>query len=249
MRNTYILNPSDFTFIAFHDSRNELGRSGQLLLATGKPGTASANMKLLVKHEYATDVPNEFVAGYIAGHLGFINPKVYLFRPCNRFQYAVGIEYMDRLEPCNLTELTDAQEVDLIHQVSLNALVCQEDIMQMNLWNGHVVSYDFANCFLLEGRNFPTSLSFMQNLLCNFADHIMFAPDVAMRMMRKTNGAERISRLYYDGLLPILELDEDYLLDILLDIFPENIAGYYDACVHEIKEQVKAELSEKGYDR
>lgn len=242
MRN-YILNPSDFTFSPFHDGRKGIGSSGHLLQATNKKTGA----KLLVKHEQASDIPCEFVAGYIEEQLGFYGPKVYLFKPCSQFKYAVGIEFMEGLEKFDPALLSEDQEAELIHQVSLNDLIFNEDKMQMNLWNGHVVFYDFSKSFSAEFLRFPSDYSLASHL-DRYSDDLLYMPDTAMRIMKKSpSDAEQIEKIYYTGLLPLLEINRDDLFDILLEILPGNIAGYYDACVGIMVDKTKQELQEKGY--
>ena len=244
MRN-YILDPSDFTFEPFHDEREHPGESGHLLLATHKAN----GMKLVVKHEVPSDIPNEFVAGFVAEHLGFYNPKVYLFKQGKEFKNAVGIEFMEGLQTFDFTNLSPEQQTDLIHQVSLCFLCYQDDRLQMNLWNNHVVSYDYAWSFSMDATTFPNSLASFHTHLNNYSNHLLFAPDIAAKVMKMNyeEAREEIDRIYYEGLKPIITLDRDGLFDILFDFYPNDISGYYDACVGIMIEKTTKELSKKGY--
>lgn len=244
MRN-YILDPSDFTFEPFHDEREHPGESGQLLLATHKAN----GMKLVVKHEVPSDIPNEFVAGFVAEHLGFYNPKVYLFKPGKEFKYAVGIEFMEGLQRVDTTKLSTEQQVDLIHQLSLCYLCYRDDRLQTRLWNNHLVTIDYAWSFSMDATAFPKRLAMFHLSLNDYSRHLFFIPKAAASVMgiNYEDVREEIDRIYYEGLKPIITLDREGLFDILLYIFPQDIAGYYDACVEIMMEGTELELKEKGY--
>lgn len=253
MIRTYILNYRDFTFTPFKDSRKELGFSGQLLIATDR----QTGQKLLVKHTEPSDAPNEFVAGYIAEHLGLPNPKVYLFKPdihspfsC---KYAVGIEFMEGLQKFEMKDLSPLQAADLIHQTALTFLCFQEDMLQMNMWNGRVVSYDYAESFSIENLHIllcekqiddvpiPVTIAREQ-----FKSHPFFAPDAALRTLEwPDDRLDEVSKIYYDSLLPLLTLDQDALWDIMADVFPPYVVGFYDICIGYMKEELSNVLQNK----
>lgn len=254
----YILDYVDFTFSPFIDLRGEPGQSGPLLLATHK----TTGKKFIVKHTEPADAPNEFVAGYIAEMLGFPNPKVYLFAPgfhsasasssSHAFKYpAVAIEYMDGLEKFEMSDLSPLQAADLIHQTALTFLCFQEDQIQMNMWNGRVISYDYAESFSIEnkhvricekaGEEVPVELLMARD---RYMAHPFFAPDSALRILGwSEDRMAEVERIYYDGLLPLLNIDEDELFDILAQVFPDYLVGYYDACLFYMKEQLRRKLS------
>lgn len=249
-REKYFLDYNDFTFSPFSDNRGEPGHSGPLLLAIHK----RTGQKYIVKHTEPADAPNEFVAGYIADKLGFPNPKVYLFAPQSSHGShalsSVAIEYMEGLQKFEMEDLSPLQAADLIHQTALTFLCFQEDRTQMNMWNGRVVSYDYAESFSIENRHIricekagedvPVELLMARD---RYMAHPFFAPDSALRILGwPEDRLSEVEQIYYEGLRPLLDIDEDELFDILIDVFPDYLVGYYDACLFYMKERLKEKL-------
>lgn len=257
----FILNYRDFTYSPFVDNRGEAGHSGQLLIATGKEHTACAGMKLIVKHTEPADAPNEFVAGYIADKLGLPNPKVYLFKPDIhspfRCRYAVGIEYMEGLQKFEMSTLTLPQATDVILQTALTFLCFQEDMMQMNMWNGRIISYDYAESFSIENKHIrlcenivdvevddvPAAVIIARE---RFRVHPFFAPDSALRILGWTEDRlDEVSKIYFDGLLPLLTLDQNALWDVMAEVLPPYVVAYYDICIEYMKQKLSSEIQKR----
>lgn len=239
----YILNSANFTYEPFFDSRNELGFSGQLLIATNK----KTQKKLLVKHAFISDVMNEFVAAYIAEHLYLGNPKAYLFRPSpsSPFScgYAVGIEFMEGLRSLNYDTITDHQATDFIHQYALNCICAQTDNFQFGIWNNRVVSYDFSECFYVSDLTIKIHYAYIRDQFSlsfdSFKSHCLFNPKYALdRLKWGDDKLSEVERIYYDGLLPLLDINEDELFYIMTELFPEDIVNYYYARLFYMKEQL-----------
>lgn len=152
-----MLDSSILTFSPFTDNRAKknqsfTGQSGPLLL-----GTDPVGKKYLIKHTYAHNAANEYVVCWLAEKLGVPVPHVHLLTPHRSFnsEYAVAIEYLN-LEP--LGKDTTQYADDLIAQFALAALIDNDDSLQLNIADGHVVSYDFSECFSMADMNLLLSL-------------------------------------------------------------------------------------------
>lgn len=146
-------------------------------------------------------------------------------------------------QPIQSSHLTATQLGELIHQVSLNGLVFQEDVIQLAMWKEHVVSYDFSIAFSQEEEFYRLSDSLYRYSQCR-----LFYPEVALEMLRlPTWCLPVVEKVYYEGIRAVVEMDTSPLFEALDTYFPERIAGHYKACVIKMKERVREKLAE--YDR
>lgn len=239
----------------FFDKRSEkqsfhYGSSGPLLLATSPLG-----QKYVIKHTYPHNAANEYVASWLATQIGVLAPRAELLTPNSHFcsDYAVAIEYFDSLTiPDN--EVIANCKSDLIALYALNVLVEQEDIIQYYQSGKRIVPVDFSECFYLDYDIMPRLLKlsaakdelfyyWSKNCLRLFEHRIatekFCLPETAKELhidsTEMTAGMIKVAK----RVLKIKDSDIDDMTDELCNLYPYEIAFYYDLYIHAMQDSMK----------
>ena len=215
------------------------GNSGPLALATDLSGK-----QYIVKYAYPHTAANEYTASWLARKISVPTPTAHLLSPTQDHRlYSVAIEFMD-LAPFEKKSVPNVE--DLIAQFALNALIAQDDIIQLNRVGNRIISYDFAESFCVDNptmmmllysctrgedyavkqavsclRNFSRHLSFMDFDIPGLAAE--FGLDAAKQKSGMISVAKRVLNITEDELF---ELEDE-----LEKMYPTEIALYYSECI------------------
>lgn len=223
------------------------GNSGPLALAVDPDGK-----KFIVKYAYPHIAANEYTASWLARKLSVPTPSVHLLSPTQRYRrYSVAIEFMN-LESFEKKSVPNVN--DLIAQFALNALIAQDDIIQLNRVGNRIISFDFAEAFCVDN-------STMQMMLFSCTKGEEYA--VQQITARLRSFSRRLSLMDFDipGLAAEFDLDADKqkagmisvamrvlsitddelfeLEDELQKMYPFEIALYYSECIRIMQTHLK----------
>lgn len=105
--------------------------------------------------------------------------------------------------------------------------------------------------YILNSANF-TYESFADNIgLVNlhsvvfdeFKKNSSFRPEYALKTLGWSNDRlGEVERIYYDGLLPLLDINEYELFDTMARIFPGDIISYYCDCIIHMKDKIREKV-------
>lgn len=247
-----MLDSSKLKYSPFTDNRTKkdrhfVGGSGKLYLATDDNGR-----RYLVKHTYPHNAANEYTACWLAERLGVPAPKAWLLSPHRAFSspFAVAIEFIDGLTPF-LKDSIPNQD-DLIGQFALSALIDTDDSTQLSQARDRIVSYDFSEAFNMVDMNLllkmldfskETGTQMMIRMLDSFTSHLSrldfdysslaeeFHIDPGLLQSGMIETAKRV--------IDIPDEDLDQLSDELSDMYPMEIAVYYEMCIRKMRERME----------
>ena len=247
-----MIDASTLSFHQFHDSRSENnpdfeGNSGPLVLAIDSDGK-----KYIVKYTYPHTAANEYTASWLARKISVPTPTAHLLSPTRDHRlYSVAIEFMD-LAPFEKKSVPNVE--DLIAQFALNALIVQDDIIQLNRVSNRIISYDFAESFCVDN---PTMMKLLysctrgedyavkQAVSClrNFSRHLSLmdfdipglAAEFGLDAVKQKSGMISIAKR-------VLNITEDELFELedeLEEMYPTEIALYYSECIRIMQKHMK----------
>lgn len=246
-----MLDSSEFIFETYNDKRVvnrpgfTVGRSGRLLLAVHK----ETGRKYLVKHTYLHNAANEYVACWLAEHLGVPAPKAYLLSPNKAFatKYAVAIEYIEGFRGFQKDDVPENLKSDLIGQFALCLVLRLDDMIQMSRTDDHIYSYDYSEAFnVIDLRTIvrmenDAAVDRMRPQLQQFK-RCTEAEDFDVPGLAKEFHLE-LGQLK-DGMFStikraaeITDEDLDALTDELMEMYSAAIAVYYEECIRAIRER------------
>lgn len=146
-----LLNPGDFKYEYYKQSRGHDGDSGPLYLGTP---ISDNNLKpVLVKSYLVSDAINEYIGCNLGQRIGINTPQAWLFRPDTEttitgidFTKAVGIEYLEGLDEKS-GRFFDNHEltVQTIKWIMLHKLMGEDDTDAIAFHDGKVYAFDFAS--------------------------------------------------------------------------------------------------------
>ncbi len=239
---------SPFTDNRTKKNRNFIGGSGKLYLATDGDGR-----RYLVKHTYPHNAANEYTACWLAERLGVPAPKAWLLSPNRAFAspYAVAIEFIDGLTPF-LKDSIPNQD-DLISQLALSALIDTDHSIQLSQAGDRIVSYDFSEAFnmmdmslLLKMLDFSkeAGTQMMIRMLDSFTSHLgrldfdysSLAEEFHIDSGVLQSGMIEIAK----RVICISDEDLNRLSDELREMYPMEIAVYYEMCIRRMRERMAA---------
>lgn len=245
-----LLNPEEYKYTRFKQHRNdgeEYGESGPLYLAEHTDGT-----KLIVKQMNAMDAANEYLACSLAQLLNIYAPKAWLFsyhKQIKRisFRYSVGIEYLENLMPISKDELISHPH-ETAQALILNALINQEDGVEIGMHNGKVVTYDFASAFSMDNNLRDGFLKLMKNpseelqehlkvRISNYRDYLDSAYEVLLESDIPSDVIDEEYRKIGDAFLKLA--DQKAFKPILREmgeIYPHAIVEYYRSILVAIED-------------
>jgi len=251
-----MLDSNTLTYAPFTDprrSRNsafDVGQSGRLLV-----GTENSGKKYIIKHCYPHNAANEYVACWLAKKLGVPAPDAYLLTPNKAFdsKYAVAIELLN-LEPFDKTAAPHPE--DLISQFALSSLIAQDDTIQLNVAEGHIVSYDFSEAFCMDNmngllallatgseRDNDTAIEIIRRHVTSFRRHLSFMDFDVPGLAREFNLNNQQMR---EGMIAVgkkvLQITEENvyaLSEELENLYPFEIAIFYEECIFSIQRHMK----------
>ena len=251
-----MLDSSTLSYVPFVDNRRrhnptfKEGQSGSLLIGTDEQG-----QRYIVKHSYPHNAANEYVACWLAKKLGVPAPNAYLLSPNKAFRcgYAVAIEFLD-------LELFDKAAApypdDLIAQFALSSLIVLDDMIQLNVAGGHVVSYDFSESFCMSNMNLilmhlrsinrrqgqEEAYSILRRLLASFSRRLNLVdfdiPDLAREFNLDCNKMREGMIAVAKRTLLITDEEIEEMSVELENLFPMEVAVYYEECIRAIQEHI-----------
>ena len=165
-----LLNPLDYTYKYFHQSRGGEGDSGAIYLAMPKC-KKEVLCPVLVKSYSVADAINEYVGCNIGQKLGIYTPCAWLFRSDiveinNRinFSQAVGIEYLEGFDDRKISSYENEEQlVQAIKGKLLHLIMFERDSVEsLGLYQGKVYAYDFAESMYPfdADRNMPIRFAY-----------------------------------------------------------------------------------------
>lgn len=223
------------------------GNSGPLALAVNPDGK-----KFIVKYAYPHIAANEYTASWLARKLSVPTPPAHLLSPTQRYRrYSVAIEFMN-LETFEKKSIPNAD--DLIAQFALNALIAQDDIIQLNRVGNRIISYDIAETFCVDNSTMQMMLfsctkgedcavqqitarlrSFSRHLsLMNF-DIPGLAAEFGLDADKQKAGMISVATR-------VLNITDDELFELeneLQQVYPFEIALYYSQCIRIMQTHLK----------
>lgn len=251
-----MLDSSTLSYVPFVDNRRrhnptfKEGQSGSLLIGTDEQG-----QRYIVKHSYPHNAANEYVACWLAKKLGVPAPNAYLLSPNKAFRcgYAVAIEFLD-------LELFDKAAApypdDLIAQFALSSLIVLDDMIQLNVAGGHIVSYDFSESFCMSNMNpilmhmgrtnrqqgQEEAYSILRRFLTSFRRHISLVdfnvPGLAREFDLDCNKMRESMIAAAKRTLLITDDEIEEMSIELENLYPTEIAVYYEECIRAIQEHM-----------
>lgn len=251
-----MLDSCNLCYAPFHDIRTNNkpgfceGESGPLMLATDPRGK-----KYIVKHIYSHNAANEYVASWLASQVGVLAPHVELLTPNKKFDshYAVAIEYFDDFT--SPIETSPFYKADIISLFALNTLIAQTDRIQYRQHGNRVIPFDFSECFnishdimrqLLELSKSDDDVFYRlaRDTLRQFGQFLSCArfelPDTAEMLhfdsSEMTSGMISVAK----RVLNISDAAIDAMVDELCNLYPCNVAMYYDLCIHAMQDRMKS---------
>ena len=250
-----MLDSNRFKFTEYEDSRVKerpgftVGFSGALLLSTDK----QTGKLYIIKHTYAHNAANEYVASWLAEKIGVPTPHAELIShtPAFASPYAVAIEFIDGFTPLDKDAVPKEMQQDLIGQFALNAIVVTDDMIQMNAADGHIYSYDFSEAFYISDeillnmvkQNEETGIEYIKTKLSGFRNHLNIVDFDFPVLAREFNLDPEKQRLgMIDTAKRVLDITEDDIYSMsaeLENLYPQPYAIYYEECIHHIQEFMK----------
>ncbi len=252
-----MLDSSTLSYASFADNRRsqnpsfEEGQSGMLLIGTDEQG-----QEYIVKHSYPHNAANEYVACWLAKKLGVPAPNAYLLSPNKAFRcgYAVAIEFLD-LEPFD--KAAAPYPDDLIAQFALSSLIILDDMIQLNVAGGHIVSYDFSESFCMSNMNpILTHLdradrrqgqegayTILRRLLTSFRRHISLVDFNIPGLAHEFNlDCDEMREGMIEAAKRTLLIADDEIEEMSIELenlYPMEIAVYYEECIRAIQNHMK----------
>ena len=263
-----ILNEKNLKILPFEDSRGESGMSGKLCIAEAPDGT-----KYLVKSKPA-DVSNEYVAHKLARLIGVPTSDAVLIEsgenikvgityesdfkriPWNDFlgtqEYKEEISIFPNGEEHKTPIPTEAKYPDddpllaeFMAYLSFRDFTVMEDIVQLALSGGHLISFDYAGSFnlddvtfsnLLNGKGLSRSVGLFANHL-----HLVNGYRYALKFLHRPE-SDFLLDAYLAPVFAFQEANFQPIFDELDSVFPPLVSAFYAACFA----LVKTELSRLG---
>lgn len=146
-----LLNPMDYRYKQYKQSRKEIGDSGVIHIA--HPSRENL-CTLLIKDFSTADAINEFLGCNIGQRIGVNTPRAWLFnKPMEyvnskiNFKCAVGIEYLDGLDDGDVRPFeTEETTIQAVKGTFLHIILGEEDGKAIARYNGKIYAIDFAEC-------------------------------------------------------------------------------------------------------
>lgn len=250
-----MIDACDFVYQQFIDNRVKQhpgfkeGTSGPLLLATHK----QTGKKYIVKHTYPHNAANEYVACWLAHHLGVPTPSANLLTPNDLFssEYAVAISFVEGFTRFEKTNVPMAMQDDLIGQFALNSLIAAEDMMQLNAAGDHIYSYDFSEAFSISDEfllkaimlNDRIGTESVKRRLAAFRKHLEYIgfdiPGLAKEFNLDPERQKSVMIATARRVLSITDDEINAMSSELMEVYPIGYAAYYEECIRAIKEHVE----------
>lgn len=249
-----MLDSLTITIAPFKDNRTKrdpkfVGMSGKLLL-----GTDTNGKKYLIKHTYAHNAANEFTACWLAEKMGIFAPKAYLLTNDRRFAspYAVAIEFFDSLE--NFSKDDVPNKDGLVDQFALCALIDTGDTVQLGRVGDRIISYDFSEGFCISDFRMKyimrmlkydadAGMSCVRESFQTFINHVSLQ-DFDVPGLAETYGLDTTE--FREGMIrtakrvaAISDQDLDALTDELSEMYPMDIAVFYEMCIRAMQKHMK----------
>ena len=146
-----LLNPMEYKYKRYKQSRKEIGDSGVIHIA--RPLRENF-CTLLIKDFSTADAINEFLGCNIGQRIGVNTPRAWLFNNDKgyvnskiNFSCAVGIEYLDGLDDEDVRPFeTEATTIQAVQGKFLHIILGEEDGKAIARHNGRIYAIDFAEC-------------------------------------------------------------------------------------------------------
>lgn len=251
-----MLDSSKLHYSPFRDSRTATkpgfyeGESGPLMLATD-----SCGKKYIVKHTYSHNAANEYVASWLASQIDVLAPHVELLTPSKKFNshYAVAIEYFDNFT--SPVETSPFYKSDIISLFALNILINQDDRIQYGRHGNRTISFDFSECFsisheIMQGLLKTSSLddkmfNFLESFtLQSFKNHLSdsrFELSTVAKTLHISSSEMTVEMISVaKRVLNISDTAIDAMVNELCNLYPRNIAIYYDLCIHAMQDRMNS---------
>ena len=250
-----MLDSNNFKFKVFEDSRVKerqgftFGLSGSLLLGTDQ----QTGKRYIIKHTYAHNAANEYVASWLAEMIGVLTPHAELISHAPAFssRYAVAIEFIDDFTALNLDTISEGMQKDLIGHLVLAILIDTDDRIQMSAANGHIYSYDFSEAFYNSDELLLNILKINEDMgydqirrkLNGFKERFNYMDFNVPEFAQKYNIDPQKQKSYMiDTAKRVLEITEDDIYSMsseLENLYPQPYTVYYEECIHHIQEFMK----------